>query len=887
MREGDFGSGRVVYALAAIAVVFAIGFALVGRAPKISATPAVKRELTARYDQFAAADDVTAAVHDRSRELVRVEIASEDDRANVSRAGRIVQDLGSFALVSVKKGGRELDSAGIAAQKIDTSISLPGRKFDPLAETEPISQKPDGFAGGRRYFIVQFAGNATDEWLDSVRDAGGEVLQYVPNQAFFVYADDDAAARIAAHSRVRWIGEYMAQDRIPEVLRGQIANMAARAKLSRSVSPISMTRAGAAMFDVAVFARADLNEAANAVLATTGGRIERLIDLPNNFFDVIRIELPIDSVESLASIPDVVRIDAWSKPTAEDERAAQIVSGNYLNTTTLSAPGYDPLSQFGVNGLGVTISMVDDGVSIPGGGGFYLTTTNTVNGPLRGGPTGATGGHGHLNASIISGASPFGSLDPLNYNYGMGVAPSSNIINIPFLTSGYTGVEADTYNDTVTTVGPNGVLGSISNNSWGNDTNGNAYDSYTAQFDGFALDASAVVSIDPLLMVFSAGNSGPGVLSLTRPKAAKNLIAVGNSENLRTEFGGTNANNIDDLRGSSSRGPTADGRIKPDIVAPGSYITGSRAGDCSSVTNCFDANHAYSIGTSHAAPQVAGAAALFTQWWKNGHGGQNPDPSLIKAAVINSGQDMNAANTAAAVPNGNEGWGRMNMKFMLNTDVPMLRLTGPLLDVGQIQTYTGTVSDPSRPVRVSLVWSDPPAVADPALVNNLDLTVTVGTNTYRGNVFASGLSTTGGSADTLNNVENVWLPAGIPAGSPFTIQVRATALNGDGIIGGFDPTDQRFAIVAYNFAEALQFFSIGGRVLNQLGQPINGALVAMRDTSNVTRFARTNIFGFYNFEGVQGGQSYNFSVTAKRYVFNSEASVLVGGNVANLNFTAN
>ena len=61
----------------------------------------------------------------------------------------------------------------------------------------------------------------------------------------------------------------------------------------------------------------------------------------------------------------------------------------------------------------------------------------------------------------------------------------------------------------------------------------------------------------------------------------------------------------------------------------------------------------------------------------------------------------------------------MNMKFMLNTGVPMLHSTGPLADVGQTQTYTGTVSDPSRPVRVSLVWSDPPAVADPALVNNL------------------------------------------------------------------------------------------------------------------------------------------------------------------------
>src|SRR6185369_5271719 len=59
----------------------------------------------------------------------------------------------------------------------------------------------------------------------------------------------------------------------------------------------------------------------------------------------------------------------------------------------------------------------------------------------------------------------------------------------------------------------------------------------------------------------------------------------------------------------------------------------------------------------------------------------------------------------------------------------------------------------------------------------------------------------GGSADTRNNVENVFLPVGILAGTPVTIRVRAVALNGDGALGNGDPTDQHFALVAYNFAE--------------------------------------------------------------------------------------
>jgi putative transposon-encoded protein len=102
-------------------------------------------------------------------------------------------------------------------------------------------------------------------------------------------------------------------------------------------------------------------------------------------------------------------------------------------------------------------------------------------------------------------------------------------------------------------------------------------------------------------------------------------------------------------------------------------------------------------------------------------------------------------------------------------------------------------------VRVTLVWTDPPGSGNPALVNNLDLTVNVGGNVYRGNVFTGGVSTTGGSPSTIDNVENVFLPAGIPAGTTFSISVSAVALNGDGILGNADTTDQHFSLVGYNF----------------------------------------------------------------------------------------
>ncbi|MBA3351979.1 MAG: S8 family serine peptidase, partial [Blastocatellia bacterium] len=773
-------SRRVVFVLASvfIAVVFYFSF---GEKPN-SAQAVRTVEPKAKFEQFSRPDIITGDIRDRSKEIVRVQFHSIADRENVTKYGRIVQDFGS-SVVLAKSKNADMSRSGLDVHIVETTINLPGKKFEPI-ETAPEETIRPGAesAPSAGYYIVQLGGTATDEWLESLRDAGVEVLQYVPHQAFFVYGEGDAIAKIAGHSRVRWVGGYSAGHKLsPEV--GDFARSA---------------DGGTTVFDVAVFNRADLK----AVGRLIGGRVIAESKLPNNFFNVVRVQLPASELEKVAAIDGVFRIDPYVRPSIEDERAAQIISGNFSSTTVLNAPGYNPLAQFGVDGTGVTVMVSDDGISIPGNGGFYVTSTNTVDGPLRGTTAGASGGHGHINASIIAGNTPFGILDPTGYNYGLGIAPKSNIVNIPFLKSGNTTTDAQAVDDALNTLGPNGARATISNNSWGAGTNGNSYDALAAQYDGLVRDGSLAPTIDPFSIIFSAGNSGPGALSLTRPKVSKNTIAVANSENIRPEFTGTGADNLDDLRTSSSRGPAADGRIKPDITAPGTVITGSRAGTCGSVTSCFDANHAYSSGTSHAAPQVAGAAALFTQYWRNSHAGASPKPSLIKAAIINTAQEMNGLTTnLATIPNGNEGWGRLNMKFMMNTGVPTQYFNEEhhFTDSGTFVGMIGEVADASKPTRVTLVWTDPPGIGNPALVNNLDLMVNIGGNIYRGNSFAGGVSVTGGTPDVVNNVENVFLPAGIPAGTVFVVSISAVALNGDGILGNADATDQHFSLVAHNF----------------------------------------------------------------------------------------
>lgn len=141
----------------------------------------------------------------------------------------------------------------------------------------------------------------------------------------------------------------------------------------------------------------------------------------------------------------------------------------------------------------------------------------------------------------------------------------------------------------------------------------------------------------------------------------------------------------------------------------------------------------------------------------------------------------------AAVPNSDQGWGRVSFDNLFHSAPDSDR--GPRIVVDERlgfdaagQTWTIRVApvDTARPMRITLAWTDAPgaAGANPALVNDLDLTVReVATGTlFRGNVFANGFSTAGGAADTLNNVECVYVRN--PAGA-YEVTVTASALRAD------------------------------------------------------------------------------------------------------------
>ena len=282
------------------------------------------------------------------------------------------------------------------------------------------------------------------------------------------------------------------------------------------------------------------------------------------------------------------------------------------------------------------------------------------------------------------------------------------------------------------------------------------------------------------------------------------MITVGASESVRGSgtdgCGVTNggADSASDIINFSGRGPTQDGRMKPDLVAPGTHITGAspqhagyntRAAGSATRPSAAAAFYSLVSGTSQAAPHVAGAAALLRDWYVRQVNPTPPSPALTKAILVNTAVDVAGGNSGKnssipAAPNSDEGWGRVSIGAALDATQREYIDQGasPTLEAnGESVLRSYQVADTAKPVRVTLAWTDPPpaTITGNAFVNDLDLEVSVGGRTYRGNWLAGGLSVPGGQADFRNNLENVVLPAN--TSGRMSVKVVAKSLGGDGV----------------------------------------------------------------------------------------------------------
>ncbi|HMS09527.1 MAG TPA: hypothetical protein PKE66_08595, partial [Pyrinomonadaceae bacterium] len=257
---------RAAVILFSVAVLAVIYFATGTGQNAQSKRPDVPRELRG---EFARPDLVTEMLRDPATELFRLPVNGPADRERIADKGTIVADYGSFVITAAKG---EAGLAGEGKQRIETTIHLPGRSFEPLAKREGFAIEPGAEGNGDKgYFLVQFGATPSDDWLESIREVGLEVVQYVPHQAFLVYGEHSAAVKAAGHSRVRWAGRYMPEHRLDNFARSFAA-----------------AEAETAIFDIAVFSRSDLRASAWEFRSKVGGRIVAESELANNFFNVLR-----------------------------------------------------------------------------------------------------------------------------------------------------------------------------------------------------------------------------------------------------------------------------------------------------------------------------------------------------------------------------------------------------------------------------------------------------------------------------------------------------------------------------------------------------------------------------------------------------------------------
>ena len=743
----------------------------------------------------AGADAAGPASTSTASHFVRVPAASRHRLEHLALAPRYASDYGSYRWLELDTADYQRLVASGESHSIDDDagfVQINRFRFDPLRDGAPPAGPAGEVSGsGPGFHLVQFRAPVQTAWLSALEQAGLEPLQYYPSNAYLVWGEPAAVARAQNLSFVRWHGSVQPAYKPAPSLdsrNGMIGNV-----------------------DVMFYDEKRV-DATLAAIRQAGGRVlQHYPAQPDRkFFDAI-VELPAEAIAAVAALDNVLWLGYQDpQPVLDDEMSAQIMAGNHPGGVPVV--GYQSyLTGLGYDGSGVTWAIIDTGVDYDHpdlasrivGGYSFPGACNPAGQP---GSDCSGGGHGTHVAGIVAGDATLGLTDTAGFLYGLGIAPGAGLYAMNSLSASAWPPAGGWQEHSKRALAGNAIGG---NNSWttGEGT-AHGYQASERTHDLMVRDGNfdTTTVAEPFIEVFSAGNSGPGGNTLTAPKDAKNIIAVAASMNYR-------AGSIDNIASFSSRGPAVDGRQIPVIAAPGQTIASARndlGGSCTGSGADIPgtgspARYSYCSGTSMASPHVAGAVVLLSEWWRTFNLGANPSPAMAKALLVNNAVDM-AGNTTARW-NAAEGWGRVNVNNIIAPDVPVEYWDQDHLftAAGQSREITLGVADPTKPVRITLAWTDAPGAvgANPALVNNLDLTVADGGNTYLGNVFSNGWSSTGGVADNRNNLENVFIQN--PSGAALTITVTATNLPGDGVPYNATPTDQDFALVCSNCALSADF----------------------------------------------------------------------------------
>ena len=725
----------------------------------------------------------------------------------ITALGGLVPLIAGKRIESKKLDNQRQSLEAIPTQTVKLRLASGG--FDPLMYREPdefaerLSMKAYA-AGEQGYYIVQFDSPVRAEQRKELEQIGAQVFDYLPDFAFIAKMSDESRVAVEFMENLRWVGIYQPAYRIEPAL----------AKTIMAGKTYSQGE-----FIVTLFSGEDVGPISEQI-EHLGGQVLEASEY--NTRAKLKIELDLEKLELFSrtsGVKWIERAPLW--------KLHNNVAGGIMDAT-------DVLDTHNLYGAGQVVCVadtgLDQGTTAPASlhddfeDGSGNSRISQIFDRVGDGASDVNSGHGtHVAGSVLGNGDVSGS-NPATHTYAnsyAGIAPEATLV-VQALENNSTEALSGIPSDLNTLFSQaQGAGAMIHTNSWGSPQAG-LYTSFSEDVDQFVWDNKS------FLILFSAGNDGldadaDGIIdlhSMGSPATAKNCITVGATENNRpstsTPAPGLDANwsvfsdfpadpissdhvsnNADGMAAFSSRGPCLDGRLKPDIVAPGTNIISTKSSLTANTalwqkgglsTSGPEAQYIFSGGTSMSTPLVAGAAALAREFFTDVEG-ITPSAALIKAILLNAAADISPGQYGTGAtqeildpprPNNVQGWGRLELETSLFPAAPKTlryvdKATG--LNTSENHIYNFTVGDGAVDLKATLVWSDYPGspVSAGGLVNDLDLSIIdpLGTTHYanrasqRGQTqvisYDAGIETAAYNWDAGNRVGVRFTPTAFPA----------------------------------------------------------------------------------------------------------------------------
>lgn len=671
--------------------------------------------------------------------LMRIPVSTPRvDRQEISQ---VFHRLGiTFLIVMTTAGALKGQEPGKADSGL-FAITLPARSFIPQQGIDTgdfIRLKRAIRTGVFPHALIQLERPLTPGERRALRAVGVEMLSFVGGEAWYatvsdtlalLFQDNRVLARTPILGVVRWIGVAQPADKIHSFLK------------TRGPGTWATLSDGRIKLSVEFFedvARPD----ARKILERFGASIETERSKRVGFFIVVQPQF----LDSLAAQDKVQSIEPYPPPAIE------------FNAESRAWTNTDAVQNSGVTGRGVVLAVWDSGeldaahndlgtrvtygenprTNVTSEHSTHVACTMAGNGTVTANLRGHAPGVGRILSRDYSGYVPNEMLESLkrdpfaaannSWGYLVGwyfdptVATNWSFLNNQSLFGDYLSITSD-FDQIVRQDGL--VIVFAIGNDRDNPTN-----------------AAVVTANQPA--DWDQGNGNGGYRTVAPPATGKNIITVGA---------------INDATGNmapfSNWGPTDDGRIKPDLVAPGVNILS--CDDDGNNAQPGDINNQYTPkrGTSMAAPAITGITALVIQAYREEYFGDSrsselPLPSTVKAVLVHSARDMGNPG-----PDYQFGWGGVDAQAAVEVMRQHLVVEDAITLSESTDLWDAWVAAGEPELRVTLAWDDS---SGSTLVNDLDLVLESpdGITHYPWLLDpANPAVAAGAGADRRNNVEQV------------------------------------------------------------------------------------------------------------------------------------